>query len=265
MANLDAGATRARFSFYATIAPIMRVLLLSDIHANIVALETILACAPAYDTIWCLGDVVGYGPAPNECIERLRGLNAVTLMGNHDRAVLGDLPLDQFRGTARTALEWTMRTLSASSRAWLASLSPKQILSEFDLTLVHASPRDPIWEYVENEEVALANFPFFTTSFCFFGHTHRPITYRLREAERMLRVEYLPEKKPYLLQPKLLLNPGSAGQPRDGDPRAAFAILDTSTLLLTHHRLEYDVATVQRAMLNLSFPPRLISRLAHGA
>jgi predicted phosphodiesterase len=243
----------------------MRILVLSDIHANSVALETVLTTAPAYDAVWCLGDVVGYGPAPNECIARLRGLNALTLMGNHDRASLGDLPLEQFRDVARTALEWTQRVLTPENRAWLATRTGKQVLPEFGITLVHASPREPIWEYIEDRNAALANFPFFDTLFCFFGHTHRPLAYCLRVQERILRVQALPERQPYLLQPKLLLNPGSVGQPRDGDSRAAFALYDTDTQTLISYRYPYDIAATQRAMAAAGLPYALIARLAQGA
>lgn len=243
----------------------MRVLLLSDIHANTVALEKILMHAPAYDAVWCLGDVVGYGPFPNECVARLRGLNALTIMGNHDRAALGDISLDAFRGTARAALEWTRRVLVEESCAWLRALPVKQNLPQYNLTLVHGSPREPTWEYIDTDQIALDNFAYFETAFCFFGHTHRPIAYRLLESQQRFLVASLPEIQPYLLQPKLMLNPGSAGQPRDGDPRAAYAMYDTGTQILVHHRIEYDVASVQRAMANVGLPARLIARLAQGA
>lgn len=243
----------------------MRVLLLSDIHANIAALEKVLTHAPAYDAVWCLGDVVGYGPAPNECVARLRGLNALTLSGNHDQATLGKLALGEFRPNARAALEWTIRVLTSEAREWLLAREPLHLLPQYNLTLVHASPRAPVWEYIDSDEIALANFSHFESAFCFFGHTHRPLAYRLREAERILRVEYLPERRLYLMQPKLMLNPGSVGQPRDGDPRAAFALYDTDAQTLMHYRLEYDIAATQRAMVNAGLPHRLIARLADGA
>lgn len=243
----------------------MRVLLLSDIHANIVALEAVLSTAPGYDAVWSLGDVVGYGPAPNECVARVRGLNALALEGNHDLAVLDRVSLSEFRETARTALEWTQHVLTPESREWLAACEPRKIMPQYDLTLVHGSPREPVWEYIENDQIALENFPFFDTSFCFFGHTHHPIAYRLRTPERILRVQFLPENQPFMLQPKLLLNPGSVGQPRDGDARAAFAIYDTDAQIVTHHRTEYDIAATQRAMRNAGLPYRLIARLEHGA
>jgi predicted phosphodiesterase len=255
----------ARCKICGTILAPMRILLISDIHANLVALETVLQHAPAYDAVWCLGDVVGYGPHPNECVARLRGLDGLSLTGNHDQAVLGNVPLAQFRDNARLALEWTQRVLTPESCAWLAARPPKYTLAQYDLTLVHASPREPIWEYIENAQLALENFAFFDTPFCFFGHTHQPIAYQLRVADRVLEADFLPENKPYLLAPKLLLNPGSVGQPRDGDRRAAFGMYDTDTQILVHHRVEYDIAATQRAMTNVNLPHRLVTRLAQGA
>lgn len=243
----------------------MRILLLSDIHANIVALETVLADAPSYDAVWCLGDVVGYGPAPNECVARLRALNGLTLAGNHDLAVVGALPLDDFRDVARAALEWTIRNLSPENVEWLKTLDPARCLQDKDVTLVHASPRSPALEYINSAQTALENFPFFETSFCLFGHTHRPIAYHLRAQDRVLATSYLPEHRQYPLEPKLLLNPGSVGQPRDGDARAGYAILDLDSQLLSYHRIGYDVEATQHAMLSAGLPYFLVKRLAQGA
>lgn len=242
----------------------MRILLLSDIHANLVALETVLRVAPAHEAVWCLGDVVGYGPHPNECVARLRELDALTLTGNHDQAALGNVSLDQFRENARLALEWTQHALTAESAAWLTARAPKQILMSYDLTLVHASPRDPIWEYIEHSRRALENFAYFDTGYCFFGHTHQPRAYHLRVQDRVLAPSLLPEGKPYALAPKLLLNPGSVGQPRDCDPRAAFGIFDTDRRIFEPHRVEYDIAATQRAMTKVGLPAALVARLAHG-
>ena len=241
----------------------MRALIISDIHANLVALETVLANAPAHDEVWCLGDVVGYGPHPNECVARLRALDALTLTGNHDQASIGNVPLVEFRDTARLALEWTQKQLTPENTAWLAAREPIHELPEYDVTLVHGSPRDPIWEYIENPKIAYDNLDQFETSFCFFGHTHQPAGYRWdTEARTMTVFQSLVE--PLTLQPLFLLNPGSVGQPRDGDPRAAFAIYDTDTQLLSPYRIPYDFAQSQRAMTEAKLPERLIARLAHG-
>lgn len=248
-----------------TMTILMRILVLSDIHANLVALESVLDVAPPHDAVWCLGDVVGYGPAPNECIARLRELNALTLSGNHDQAALGHVPTEHFRDTARLALEWTQRVLSPESCAWLAERPLRETLPEYEITLVHGSPREPIWEYIENTEIALENFFHFDTAFCFFGHTHQPVAYQLNVAARKFSAHGLTEMKPFTLAPKILLNPGSVGQPRDGDRRAAFGIYDTDSLVFVYHRVEYDIAKTQRAMTEAHLPHRLITRLAHGA
>lgn len=242
----------------------MQILILSDIHGNSVALEKILTHAPAYQAVWCLGDVVGYGPAPNECVARLRGLDALCLSGNHDLAALGKLPLKEFSENARTSLAWTRKALTPENSAWLASKNAKEVVSEFSITLVHASPRDPVWEYIGNAQAAAENMPYFDTPVCLFGHTHNPIAYMLREQERILRAESLRERAPYPLQPKVLLNVGSAGQPRDGDPRAAYAILDTDRQTITPYRSEYNIQATQRAIHNAGLPYRLAERLAYG-
>jgi diadenosine tetraphosphatase ApaH/serine/threonine PP2A family protein phosphatase len=192
-------------------------------------------------------------------------LDALTLLGNHDAAVLGQIPLAEFREGARRSLEWTKQVLTPESCAWLHAHVPKIALPGQDLTLVHASPRSPIEEYIVDADIALENMEHFDTSFCFFGHTHQPVAYRLRTAERILRVDFLPENRGYQCLPRLLLNPGSVGQPRDGDPRAAYALFDTASQILTSYRVAYDIAATQRAMERAGLPYRLIARLEHGA
>lgn len=242
----------------------MRILLVSDIHANLVALETVLQTAPARDAVWCLGDVVGYGPSPNECCERLREEQALCLAGNHDWAVLGRLPLDEFNDLARAGLVWTRDALGPENRDWLETLSPQRVMPDHDLTLVHGSPREPIWEYITDPLVAAENMAFFKTSACCFGHTHRPLSYHLDVRDHILTPRLLPEQTPFALKAKMLVNPGSVGQPRDGDPRAAYAIVDVTARTLTHYRVEYDIAATQRAMRDARLPERLIARLARG-
>jgi diadenosine tetraphosphatase ApaH/serine/threonine PP2A family protein phosphatase len=242
----------------------VKILLCSDIHANLVALETVLRAAPTHDTVWCLGDVVGYGPHPNECIARLRNLNALTLTGNHDQAALGNVPLEQFRDTARKALEWTQQVLTAESIAWLQARPPTQLLARYGVTLVHGSPRSPIWEYIDGPRAALENFAYFDTPVCFFGHTHQPILYRLRAGDRVFSTRELANEQSYVLEHMTLLNPGSVGQPRDGDPRAAFGMYDTDTQTFVLYRVAYDIAETQRAMQQVNLPARLIARLETG-
>jgi predicted phosphodiesterase len=244
----------------------MRVLVLSDIHANRTALEAVLEDARgAYDAVWCLGDTVGYGPEPDECVQRIRNLGATTVIGNHDWATLGRMDVEDFNPEARRAVIWTREHLSEDSHAWLAAL-PSQPIEVESFTLTHASPRDPIWEYVLYASVASANFEHFTTPFCLVGHTHVPALHVMVQGETKVR----------LLQPtfgtgmtfkenwRLILNPGSVGQPRDNDRRAAYALLDTESAVWEPRRVDYMIEVTQNRMRQAGLPERLINRLAFG-
>ena len=242
----------------------MRVLLISDIHSNLAALEAVLNHAEKFDAAWCLGDIVGYGPAPNQCIQKLRDLPLTCLAGNHEWAVLEKLELKAFNKDAQHAIRWTQDVLSSQNRAWLEQLSSMLMPPDYDITLVHGSPRQPIWEYILSVTTASENLSYFDTSVCFFGHTHVPVVYlQARDSEHMT-LQYLSEDKPFALAPKMLLNPGSVGQPRDRDPRAAYALLDLDARTFTYHRVAYDIAATQAAMLRADLPPRLIARLDYG-
>ena len=155
----------------------MHYLVLSDIHANLVALETVLADAPDFDKIWCLGDLVGYGPNPNECIERIQEYDHVCLAGNHDWAALGKLDLRSFNTDARTANQWTQKELVPSAREYLDTLPT--CAEQDGFYMAHASPKEPVWEYVLDTNVAYANFAHFPTPICLVGHTHVPIIFEL--------------------------------------------------------------------------------------
>ncbi len=245
-------------------SPIMRILVISDIHANLVALETVLASAGGYDAVWCLGDVVGYGPAPNECIERLRTLQPVCLAGNHDWAAIGKLDVQDFNHDARSAILWTQQVLKAENREWLDRLPDSQTPRTSDITLVHGSPRHPIWEYILSTNIAADNMKLFDTSVCLYGHTHVPVLFEQAGAEEYVRAKRLVEAQPLALARKMLLNPGSVGQPRDHDPRAAYALLELEARSLTYYRVEYDISATQAAMSKANLPRRLIERLSHG-
>jgi predicted phosphodiesterase len=241
----------------------MRILVLSDIHANLIALETVLRNAGEFDRIWCLGDVVGYGPEPNACIETLRRYDLVCIAGNHDWAVLDKLELEDFNADARRAVLWTREQLNVQNLDWLHAL-PDSFRTE-DFTLVHGSPRAPLWEYVLTSGIARINFEYLDTSLCLIGHTHIPIIYRYDNDTQNVTAEPLPEEIPVPLQgERMMINPGSVGQPRDGDPRAAFALLDLDTLTLTHYRIEYNVPATQLKMGQANLPLRLITRLSYG-
>ena len=245
----------------------MICLVLSDIHANLEALEAVLAHAGPFDHLWFLGDAVGYGPDPNACVERLLGLEPeVWLAGNHDWAALGKLDLETFNPEARQAAEWTGDQLSPESHARLARAEPQVELTDRDVTLVHASPRRPIWEYILDAGTAWENFSHFETSLCLFGHTHVPAVYE-EAVDGVLRVRVGLDEAQFLDEPegsRWLINPGGVGQPRDGDPRASYLRLDLERRQLTFHRVAYAIATTQRKILAAGLPARLAARLDYG-
>ncbi len=241
----------------------MHYLIISDIHANLAALEAVLADAPAYDEIWCLGDLVGYGPNPNECIERIEDLPHISLVGNHDWAVLGKLDLNSFNTDARTANAWTQSELTPAAREYLAGL-PTHMEHE-GFYLVHASPREPVWEYILDANLAYANLAHFSTPICLVGHTHIPIVFELDEERRRCDTLIPPFPGPLALGPhRMILNPGSVGQPRDGDPRASYAMLDAENMTWEFRRVAYPVEITQERMRARGLPRRLIERLEMG-
>jgi diadenosine tetraphosphatase ApaH/serine/threonine PP2A family protein phosphatase len=241
----------------------VRYLIISDIHANLAALETVLEDAPDFDELWCLGDLVGYGPKPNECIERVRGFSHTSLAGNHDWAALGKLDLSSFNAVARAANEWTQQQLTPSSRTYLNGLHPS--LQRGDFALAHASPREPIWEYIMDTSTAYQNFEHFSTPFCLVGHTHVPVLFELDEDRHRCEALLPPLPEPVRLgERRAIINPGSVGQPRDGDPRASYALLDTDEMSWTFHRVSYPIGITQERMRARGLPQRLIDRLGIG-
>ena len=239
----------------------MRVAVLSDIHSNVIALDAVLSEVGTIDAIWHLGDVVGYGPDPDGVVARLASVGAVGVAGNHDRAALGGPEIDWFNPDARAAMEWTRRRIGDPARAWLAALPATRV--EAGMTLVHGSPRDPVWEYVTSIPIARANLAAAETPITLHGHTHVPMTW----ADRQGRVESVAASAGTtfaLDDAHALLNPGSVGQPRDGDPRASWLEIDTDAATATWHRVGYDVAAVQQAILDEGLPGRLAHRLAAG-
>ncbi len=244
----------------------MRYLVISDIHANIAALAAVLHDAGSFDAVWCLGDVVGYGPNPNDCIERLRDLPHFSLAGNHDWASLGKLDLTSFNNDARIASVWTQGELTPSSRNYLESL-PTHGVQENLFTLAHASPRQPVWEYVLDPLIAQRNFAYFETPFCFVGHTHIPVIFH-QSSDDFSGCTTLspPYNGPVYLETggRMIINPGSVGQPRDGNPHACYAILDTGQMTWEQHRVAYPIEIVQERMRASDLPSRLIERLQYG-
>jgi predicted phosphodiesterase len=241
----------------------MRVLVISDIHANLTALEAVLADAGQVDAAWCLGDVVGYGPDPNECILRVKELpNLECILGNHDAASLNHIGVNAFNPEARQAIYWTQRVLTEQSTIFLRSRPEKVVIGE--VTLAHGSPRQPVWEYVMDPYVATQNFSFFETTYCFIGHTHLPVRYNLEEGQLTADMIGLEPNQITELKPRAIINPGSVGQPRDRDPRASFAIYDTDAQTWDYRRIAYDIRSVQERMIAARLPERHIVRLEGG-
>jgi predicted phosphodiesterase len=241
----------------------MRTLVISDIHANLPALEAVLQDAGLVDAVWCLGDVVGYGPYPNECIARIRDMeNLVCLLGNHDAAALGQIDVEAFNLEARLSVTWMKAELTEASMNFIKGL-PERVVVD-NVTLAHGSPRNPVWEYILDTRTASMNFRFFSTPYCFIGHTHLPTVYSLSNAHEMATVSLLGADHNLELTGRMILNPGSVGQPRDHDPRASYAIFDTEQEIWEYHRAEYDVASVQQRILDVGLPPRHAIRLAEG-
>jgi diadenosine tetraphosphatase ApaH/serine/threonine PP2A family protein phosphatase len=241
----------------------MRTLIISDIHANLTALETVLTDAGPFDAAWCLGDLVGYGPDPNECVERISQLpNLQCILGNHDAAAAGSIEVDAFNPDARKTVLWTQERLTPANKDYLKNL-PERANLDF-ITLVHGSPFRPVWEYLLDTRTATFSFEFFDTPYCFVGHTHLPVSYYLPD-DRLIAQLIVPEHISQMtLAPRSILNPGSVGQPRDRDPRAAYAILDMTNYTWEWHRVEYDIQSVQERMRKENLPERHITRLSAG-
>ncbi len=241
----------------------MRTLIISDIHANLTALEAVLADAGPIEAAWCLGDLVGYGPDPNECIDRIRNLpNLQCVLGNHDAAAVGCIEVEAFNPDARKTVLWTQEKLTQGNKDYLLSLPERLDLEH--ISLVHGSPFRPVWEYLLDTRSATISFEFFDNPYCFVGHTHLPVSYLLPD-DRQTAQLIVPERTSSMtLAPRAILNPGSVGQPRDHDPRAAYAILDMDKYLWEWHRVEYDIKAVQERMHQENLPERHISRLAAG-
>lgn len=239
----------------------MRFAVLSDIHANLPALDACIRAAGPVDGIWHLGDVVGYGPTPDQVVTRLQELGATGVQGNHDAAAIGGAEIDWFNPDARRAMEWTRTEISTSSRAWLTALPATLALDGY--SLVHGSPRDPMWEYITSVPVARANLAVLQTRVGLHGHTHLPMAW-IEEDGSIEVVSPGHDSVLELRGRRALVNPGSVGQPRDGDPRAAFMILDTELDSISWRRVSYDVAAVQEAMRSAGLPANLITRLNAG-
>lgn len=241
----------------------MKTLVISDVHANLDALNAVLESAGEVDAVLCLGDIVGYGPDPNECIERLSTLpNLTCIMGNHDAAALGLIDIDTFNKEARQSSRWTQKTLTSEHMAFLRKLPETAIVG--DITIAHGSPRNPIWEYVLDIKTALVNFGAFDTQICFIGHSHLPLAFLMNPSGKSITWKLLSDMDVITIDGRAMINPGSVGQPRDHDPRSAFGIFDSEAQTWQARRVEYDIAAVQKRIRAANLPKRHADRLADG-
>jgi predicted phosphodiesterase len=242
----------------------MRILVMSDIHANYTALEAVLKDAGKVDETWFLGDMVGYGPDPNAVVEELREIpNLTCLLGNHDVGVIGKMPLETFNGDARRSLMHHEKVLTTSNMEYMRTL-PSNTRTRGEATLAHGSPRDPLWEYILNSLTARLNFDHFKTPWCFVGHSHIQCIFILNEETDQVSLDQTKPDTTIQLHAKMILNPGSVGQPRDRDPRAAYAIYDTTERTWTPRRVEYNIAEVQQRIREFKLPEKHAVRLAEG-
>ncbi len=242
----------------------MRLAIISDIHGNLQAFEAVLDSIEASDCeeMWCLGDLVGYGADPDACVELARRHAAICLAGNHDLGVRGDLPLEEFsRGAALAAL-WTQETIGPETREFLASLEPAN--TEEDVGLYHASPRDPIWEYVLSPLQAELCLDVQEHRICLIGHSHVALSFCRDSGQSATGQTRAADEELALAGGEWLLNPGSVGQPRDGDPRAAWLELDTGDWTAVYRRVEYDIAGAAASIRAARLPDSLAERLEYG-
>ena len=250
----------------------MRYLILSDIHANLTALEAVLADSDLshIDRVFCLGDVVGYGPRPNECIEKVRELSDFCIVGNHDWAAIGRTPIVEFNPAAMESAEWTQEALTDENRAYLEGLP--EIVVDNEVTLVHGSLRNPVWEYITSTAVAAGTFALQETPICFHGHTHVPVIIAdLEEDEASNPYSEVPQvtvpsagQRTSVTGSRFLVNPGSVGQPRDGDPRASYLIYDDEVRHVEHRRVAYPLERTQEMIRAEGLPESLALRLSYG-
>ena len=241
----------------------MKILVISDVHANLTALEAVLASAGTVDAVWCLGDIVGYGPDPNECVQRVRALPHLScVMGNHDIAVVNDRNIDKFNDDAEKSIRFTKEKLAPENLAFLKKLREKVITQT--MTLAHGSPRNPVWEYLVEPFVAMMNFAYFSTQLAFVGHSHLPIAFTMdANGDKIIRTIAEGDLE-MPISGRAILNPGSVGQPRDRDPRASYGLFDPETSVWKIVRVEYDIASVQQRILDSGLPEKGAQRLSTG-
>jgi len=243
----------------------MRYAIIADIHANLAAFTAVLddiELRGGVEEVWCLGDVVGYGPDPHQCIELLCQYKHVCVAGNHDWAAIGKIDTSDFNPDAAAACHWTANQLTPEDIQYLDSLP--LVIQKDDFTLVHGSPRDPIWEYLLSTSSAKQNFAYFQSQFCLVGHSHVPLVFECSETDACLVSEFPDGAELTLARNRLIINPGGVGQPRDGNPKASYAIYDSQARSITHYRVPYDIGATQARMVEHGLPMRLVIRLSYG-
>ena len=243
----------------------MRYAIIGDIHANLAAFTAVLDDIEhrgGVEKAWCLGDIVGYGPDPHECIELLRQTNHICVAGNHDWAAIGKIDTSDFNPDAAVAAHWTSQQLDASDIEYLENLP--LVIEEDDFTIVHGSPREPIWEYVISSSIARENFASFKSQFCLVGHSHVPLVFSYAENDTCSVSQFLPHVMLILARNRLIINPGGVGQPRDSNPEASYAIYDSEAKQVRLYRVPYDIRSTQDKMVKCGLPIRLAARLSYG-
>ena len=236
----------------------MRIAVVSDIHANWQALEAVLGDCPAVDEVLCLGDVVGYGGDPRRCLDEVSARKWPTLVGNHDRACVEPGILPWFNEDAARVIRWTAEKLGSKRLRWLKELP--EVSVSHDVLLVHGSPRDPVYEYILDGPSAEANLVMLESSVCFHGHTHVPGIFYFDAGEP----SHLYQLGLVQLRGPQLVNPGSVGQPRDGDPDASYGIWDVDASTFEFRRVAYDREGAKAAILSAGLPERFAGRLDVG-
>ena len=242
----------------------MKVAVISDIHGNRQALEAVLDDIAAHGAsdLWCLGDLVGYGADPDACVELTRENAGLCLAGNHDLAVTGEIPMDEFSRGAGLAARWTQEVMRPDNITFLSGLAPQG--DHGGVGLYHASPRDPVWEYVLSALLAELCLDAQDHRICLIGHSHVALSFVRREGDLATGEPRHDGDSVDVSEGEWLLNPGSVGQPRDGDARAAWLLLDTQTATATYHRTEYDIGAAAAAIRAANLPDSLAERLEYG-
>lgn len=244
----------------------MRYAILSDIHSNLTAFQSVIQDIDSrggIDELWCLGDTIGYGPDPGSCIDLLRQYNTVCVAGNHDLGSIGKIDIADFNSDAAVTCRWTGNNITQEQKEFLANLP--LTIQKGQFTLAHGSPREPVWEYLLTANRAYVSFGYFDTTYCLVGHSHVPVVFKYKEGESNCSFsEPISEAVVHLGTERLIINPGSVGQPRDGDPRASYIIYNSAESTITYHRVPYDISAVQKKMVDLRFPSMLAARLTYG-